>query len=83
MQAWRHPRRARDRSLYQPPGRREKEYGPIESDFFNNIDIQVWIYRYGCKYPYLDVWGARCGKTAHRDLCRGRRLTGVLTATAS
>ena len=27
--------------------------------------------------------GARCGKTARRDLCGGRRATGVPTATAS
>jgi hypothetical protein len=27
--------------------------------------------------------GARCGKTARRDLCGGRRVTGVPTATAS
>ena len=26
--------------------------------------------------------GARCGKTARRDLCGGRRVTGVPTATA-
>ncbi|HEV8714305.1 MAG TPA: hypothetical protein VGX03_15945, partial [Candidatus Binatia bacterium] len=25
--------------------------------------------------------GARCGKTARRDLCGGRRVTGVPTAT--
>ena len=37
----------------------------------------------------LPVWdcgseshrGARCGKTARRDLCGGRRVTGVPTAT--
>ena len=27
--------------------------------------------------------GARCGKTARRDLCGGRRVTGVPTATVS
>ena len=27
--------------------------------------------------------GARCGKTARRDLCGGRRVTGVPTATAT
>ncbi len=37
-----------------------------------------------------DIWecgsashrGARCGNTARRDLCGGRRVTGVPTATA-